>query len=87
LPRICAPSKAQRFQIEQILKENDMSAYDTNRTLAQSGFARLATKLFVAIATWNDVRQTRNELAKLSDRELDDIGLSRGDIDRIAARV
>jgi uncharacterized protein YjiS (DUF1127 family) len=64
-----------------------MSAYDTNRALTHSGAYGFATKLFAAIAAWNDARQTRNELAKLSDRELDDIGLSRGDIDRVAARV
>jgi len=31
------------------------------------------------------VRMTRNALGKLSDRELDDIGLCRGDIDQIDA--
>ncbi len=35
------------------------------------------------IAGWNDARVTRNALNKLSDRELDDIGLCRGDIDLI----
>lgn len=29
-------------------------------------------------------RQTRRELSSLSDRELDDLGLSRWDIDRVA---
>lgn len=39
---------------------------------------------FLAVfKTWNDKRITRNELNKLTDRELDDIGLSRGDIDEI----
>jgi len=33
------------------------------------------------IAAWNDARMTRNALGRLSDRELDDIGLCRGDID------
>lgn len=33
---------------------------------------------------WNLGRQTRNALHKLSDKELDDIGLERGDIDVIA---
>jgi uncharacterized protein YjiS (DUF1127 family) len=32
-------------------------------------------------AAWNDARVTRNALKKLSDRELDDIGLCRGDIE------
>jgi uncharacterized protein YjiS (DUF1127 family) len=30
---------------------------------------------------WNDARVTRKALNKLSDRELDDIGLCRGDIE------
>ena len=30
-----------------------------------------------------ETHQTRKALAALSDRELDDIGLSRGDIDRV----
>lgn len=38
---------------------------------------------FQAIRDWNDARVTRSALNKLSDRELDDIGLTRGDIDRI----
>ncbi len=34
-----------------------------------------------AMASWNDARMTRKALYKLSDRELDDIGLCRGDIE------
>ncbi len=30
--------------------------------------------------TWNQSRQTKNELSKLTSRELADIGLTRGDI-------
>ena len=36
------------------------------------------------MSTWNDARVTRHSLGKLSDRELDDIGLCRGDIELIA---
>ncbi|MEZ5778954.1 MAG: DUF1127 domain-containing protein [Paracoccaceae bacterium] len=42
--------------------------------------------LFSAISSWNDARVTRSALSRLSDRELDDIGLCRGDIDLIANR-
>jgi uncharacterized protein YjiS (DUF1127 family) len=35
------------------------------------------------LAAWNDARVTRHALSKLTDRELDDIGLCRGDIDEI----
>ena len=37
-----------------------------------------------AFAAWNDARRTRTTLNQLSTRELDDIGLSRGDVDVIA---
>lgn len=36
-----------------------------------------------AFSAWNDARVTRGALGKLSDRELDDIGLCRGDIEMI----
>ena len=42
-----------------------------------------------AIATvidWNDERLTRKTLSQLTARELDDIGLNRGDIDTVARR-
>jgi uncharacterized protein YjiS (DUF1127 family) len=42
------------------------------------------SNVLAAVAAWNDARVTRNALNKLSDRELDDIGLCRGDIELIA---
>jgi len=39
----------------------------------------------VALVAWNNTRSTQNTLAKLSDHELNDIGLSRGDIGSISA--
>jgi uncharacterized protein YjiS (DUF1127 family) len=39
------------------------------------------------IRTWNRVRQTRKELSGLSNRELDDLGITRGDIPFIAQRA
>jgi len=41
---------------------------------------------FDNIRSWNRVRQTRNELYGLSNRELDDLGISRGDIPFVARR-
>ena len=35
------------------------------------------------VVAWNDARVTRKALARLSDHELADIGLSRADIDTI----
>jgi len=37
-----------------------------------------------SLTTWNDSRMTRNTLSSLSNRELEDIGLTRADIDRVA---
>jgi uncharacterized protein YjiS (DUF1127 family) len=39
------------------------------------------SNVVLAFRAWNDARVTRKSLSKLSDRELDDIGLCRGDID------
>ena len=61
----------------------DMAAIDTLRAPSahQSGiFDRAAATL----RHWADVRETRKQLSALSDRELSDIGLTRGDIERVA---
>ncbi len=61
-----------------------MSAIDINRignTSRPSGILAYVVSLLTA---WNDVRRTRNSLSRLTDRELDDIGLCRGDIERVA---
>lgn len=57
----------------------------TNRTLG-TGFnvTRILADFVATIAAWNDARVTRKGLSSLSDRELDDLGLVRGDIDDIA---
>lgn len=58
----------------------------TNRSVG-AGFSatRILTDIVGMVAAWNDARVTRKGLAALSDRELDDLGLVRGDIDDIAA--
>lgn len=43
--------------------------------------------IFNNIRTWNRVRQTRNELSGLSNRELDDLGITRSEIPFIAKRA
>jgi len=57
----------------------------TNRP-AGAGFSAtsLIAALVAKVAAWNDARVTRNSLSRLSDRELDDLGLVRSDIDAIA---
>jgi len=66
-----------------------MAAFETTRAVPFSAIATYTiVRFFSNIATdviaWNDARVTRNALGKLSDRELDDIGLTRGDIADIA---
>lgn len=62
-----------------------MTAIDTTRALPHSGTG-FFSRLSAAFQAWNDARVTRKALFALTDRELDDIGLCRGDIERIAAR-
>lgn len=62
-----------------------MTVMDTTRALPTVGTGFFG-RIVAAVQAWNDSRVTRNALAALSDRELDDIGLCRGDIERIAAR-
>jgi len=60
-----------------------MAVFDTSRALsegARTNPATLLSRLFGATLAWNDRRVTRNALNALTSRELDDIGLSRGDI-------
>lgn len=52
-------------------------------TAGFNAFTGLAD-LFGRVSAWNDARVTRASLTKLTDRELDDLGLVRGDIDAIA---
>lgn len=66
-----------------------MAAFDTSRTAygsasAVNGFFALISRAYGAVIAWNDARVTRRALAALTDRELEDIGLIRGDIDTVA---
>ena len=67
-----------------------MATFDTTRTTY--GSASAASRFFAAfgdiiasVVAWNDARVTRNALSSLTDRELEDIGLSRSDIDGVAS--
>jgi uncharacterized protein YjiS (DUF1127 family) len=69
-----------------------MALYDTTRAPigGRSLTGRLSATFSTLVSTvisWNDARVTRNSLAQLSDRELDDIGLTRGNIEEVAARL
>lgn len=65
-----------------------MAAYESSRAapfgaIAVFRFVQYVNDKIAAFAVWNDARVTRKALGKLSDRELDDIGLCRGDIEMI----
>lgn len=67
-----------------------MSIYSMSPA-AQSGFAiaighfgRAVSNLHLSIRDWNDRRVTRRLLNALTDRALDDIGLTRSEIDRLS---
>lgn len=65
-----------------------MAAYETSRPAPFGAISIFRTiqgfsSIFATIAAWNDARATRKALSKLTDRELDDIGLCRGDIESI----
>ncbi|MFU8881224.1 MAG: DUF1127 domain-containing protein [Rhodobacterales bacterium] len=61
-----------------------MAVYDAPRTTAPAaGISGFFSTMVGVVAAWNDSRVTRNALSKLSDRELEDIGLCRGDIDHV----
>jgi uncharacterized protein YjiS (DUF1127 family) len=66
-----------------------MTTFDTNRT--SYGSTTVAARIsgafhaaYGSVVSWNDARMTRNTLSSLTNRELDDIGLTRGDIEMIA---
>ncbi|MGB3178921.1 MAG: DUF1127 domain-containing protein [Albidovulum sp.] len=63
-----------------------MSVFATNRP-ATGHITGLFSAMISAVAVWNDARVTRAALSRLSDRELDDIGLCRGDIDGMTSRA
>ena len=57
---------------------NYATASTVNRVFSYLG------DIVASVVSWNDARVTRNALSTLTDRELDDIGLTRGDIESVA---
>ena len=65
-----------------------MAAFETSATAPMGAVSTQGILKFVAtradaLRGWNDRRVTRKALSSLSDRELDDIGLCRGDVELI----
>ncbi len=62
-----------------------MALFDYARPVTIIDRARYYTSHAIALVNaWNDQRRTRDTLSQLSNSQLNDLGLSRGDIDRIA---
>ena len=69
-----------------------MAAFDIYRantlTAAKRGLnLGFLSSAVAAVIAWNDERVTRKALSSLTSRELEDIGLTRGDIEGIARKV
>ncbi|RDC71364.1 DUF1127 domain-containing protein [Rhodovulum sp. 12E13] len=63
-------------------------AYFDIRTPATAGrLGRAVDTLIASVAEWREARINRRALAKLSDRELADIGLQRSDLDTMTRRA
>lgn len=65
-----------------------MAAFETTRpapfgAISIFRFVQFVSDAQLSLASWNDARVTRKALGNLTDRELDDIGLCRGDIEMI----
>ena len=65
-----------------------MALFDASRPVVSSHglgarFYTLFAGFVATVVAWNDARVTRNELRKLSDHELDDLGLTRGDVEML----
>ena len=67
-----------------ISKGAEVSAVEMSHNHAAGGLGSVFARVTATVAGWNDARITRRELNRLTDRELSDIGLSRGDIERVA---
>ncbi|MCP5071860.1 MAG: DUF1127 domain-containing protein [Rhodobacteraceae bacterium] len=54
--------------------------------IATFNLTNRAEAILNVLVDWNTKRKTRSALSALSDRELDDIGLVRGDLENLPAR-
>jgi uncharacterized protein YjiS (DUF1127 family) len=68
-----------------------MALFDASRpVVATAGIGarlqKLVSRISGAVIEWNEQRTTRAQLAKLSDHQLADLGLTRGDIETLYRR-
>ena len=65
-----------------------MAVFEYSRSVSEGAsiFNRVSSfayHLASRVIAWNDARMTRRALSRLSDRQLEDIGLTRGDVNRL----
>lgn len=60
-----------------------MAYADLNRSATADAPTSLVARIATTLADWRQSMSTRKALHALTDRELEDIGLARGDIDRL----
>lgn len=65
-----------------------MATFETTRSTPLGSITlyratNVVENVMVKVATWNKARKTKAELSKLTARELNDIGLTRGDINNL----
>lgn len=64
-----------------------MSVFETSRpAFASTGFGTFFSAVIAAVVAWNETRVTEKMLSGLTNRELDDIGLTRADIFDVARK-
>lgn len=69
-----------------------MALLDSSRPFSQpavfaDAVSRAAYRLVSTLIDWNNARRTRNSLMQLTAQELDDIGLTRADVDMMVKRL
>lgn len=60
--------------------------FDRNQTEFK-GHPKMAMNLVASYKNWRKFRETYNELSRLSSRELADLGIHRGEIERVAKQA
>jgi len=66
---------------------SDFSRVSSRSVTTGDRFHGYFANIVGSVVSWNDARKTRAELMKLSAHELDDLGISRGDIDAIVGKA
>lgn len=51
------------------------------------GHPKMAMNIVASYKTWRKFRETYNELSRLNNRELADLGIHRGEIERVAKQA